>query len=1059
MSMTGTSAATARHVLIALVVLASGGYCLGARAQAPTQTQMLQQSRDMVVVEGDDIAFSRVENTQEFLPSRVGQIAQDQTGFMWFGTQYGLYRFDGYSHMAFAADARRANQPGGVFIHAISNDTSGRLWIATDQGLDAFDPRTGKFSRAPPLPVPESAVIQSIYQDPKGLMWLSTTAGLYGIDAEGTSRLQVRADAGDAAALSSNDLKFATRDKTGTLWVASGAGLEAIDDRDGRVITRVPLSEPREIGFVEDRPGVLWIHHAGGTGLSLFDRATNTLTHVRFVDAQGKALPRFGIFTALKDREGGLWFGTGGAGLLHWDVKRQRFVRYRHNPADSQSLSGDDISMLFQDRDGDIWVALHGEQLNLFSPRQAAFRKMPPRPADLPSRSERMVNALLEVDESSLWISYMGMLLAVDLATGEREDLRQKLGLQSDVIAIAKDNKGRIWLGTVGTGLVRVDPSGAVVRFKHAPGDTGSLANDVVNAILVDAAGSVWFATWGGLSRYDEVSGRFHNHRPAGMDPKYLALAEDSQGNLWLGTHRYGLQRFDPVTLSFATYAPSAAPGGISNGRVNAVHVDRRGIVWAGTQNGLDALDPASGTMRHYRTQEGLPSNAISCILEDERNGIWLGTHHGIARLDAQDGSVRSYSRMDGLPGMDFTGWGTCQPGRHSVLYFGGFSGATAFNPNQLRLQRRVPPVVITDLSIAGRRYPDGSATPQPRVLPALGRLRLPYAQNSFTAGFAALSYAHPTAVAYRFRLRGLEQDWHHVDSDRRVAAYNSLPPGDYRLEVQAAVSAGQWSDTQGLAITILQPWWRTTWFHLLVGALLLAAAWLAYRFRVRQVTQRLELRLEERVAERTRIARELHDSLLQGFHGLMFRLQAVRNLLPARPDEAASALEVALHRGDETVEMARAAVTDLRSAASNDTDLELALRAMLQDAPTLAAVAPPSCELKVIGAPRTLIQLVHEDVLQVAREAFRNALQHARAAHVWVEVEWGIEHFKLRVRDDGVGLDPAVIAHGRDRHWGMQGMRERTRALGGNLEIRSEGAGTQVELRIPAGRAYARMR
>lgn len=1026
-----------------------------ALAQAPTT--LITQEQTLTVVEGDDIAFGRVENTRAFLPSRVGQIAQDTTGFMWFGTQYGLYRFDGYSHVAFATDARVAHSLDGVFVHALHNDAAGRLWISTDQGLQRFDPRSGTFRHVAFADKPDAAVVQALHQDRSGTLWLATTAGLYALDANGKTLRHLRADAADPDALSSNDVKFIAEDSTGALWVAHAGGLESIDRGSGRVLTRIPLREPREIGFVEDQAGVFWIYHAGGNGLSSYNRASHFLTHYRFVDKAGAPLPRFGVFSALKDRDGGVWLGTGGAGLLHLDARQRRVVRYRNNPSDPQSLSGDDVSTLFQDRDGDIWVALHGEQLNLFPARAAPFRKLPPRPASLPSRSEQMVNAVLEVDERTLWISFMGMLLSVDQVTGQRQDLRQTLGLQADVISLAKDAKGRIWLGTVGTGLVMRDRTGRVTRFRHDAADPHSLANDVVNDILVDHAQNVWFATWGGLSRFDEASGHFDNVTPAGMDPKYLSLAEDTAHGIWLGTHRFGMQRFDPARKTFTTYPATGQAGGISNGRVNAVLVDRRGAVWAGTQNGLDVLDPASGRIRTYRTHDGLPGNAVSCLLEDSRGGIWMGTHQGIARLDTSTHDVRRYSLIDGLPGMDFTGWGTCYEGARQTLYFGGFSGATAFNPEQVQVQRRMPAVVLTDLSIAGQRYPEGAAQTRARVLPALPPLRLPYARNSFTAGFAALSYSHPASVSYRFRLVGLERDWHVVDSDRRVAAYNSLPAGDYRLEVQAAISAGPWSPTKTLSLTILQPWWQTPWFHLLAGLLVVGTALLIYRLRVRQMMRRLEIRLDERVAERTRIARELHDSLLQGFHGLMFRLQAVRNLLPGHPDEAVQALDAALLRGDQTVEMAREAVTDLRSSAATDTDLVTALRALLADAQTLSHAPPPHCQLTVTGPSRRLIPLVRDDILQVAREAFRNALQHAQATDVQVAIEWSAEQFVLRVHDDGIGLDPHLIAHGRDGHWGMQGMRERTRAVGGSLEVRSEGAGTRVELRVPANRAYTR--
>jgi len=1039
--------------LLAIVLL-----CMSPAVMANPlpQGKITTEWRAMTMVDGDDIAFSRVENAQEFLPARVGQISQDDRGFMWFGTQYGLYRFDGYGHVAFAADPQNRHQPSGVFVYAIHKDRTGRLWISTDQGVDVFDPRTGIFSRIRYANGSAAPLVQAFYEDAHGLMWLATTGGLYALDADGNVRSHTHAAPTDPGALASTALSFASRDRAGTLWVAGTAGLEAVDPASGRVRARIPLAEPREIRFLEDRTGVLWIAHASGNGLSSFDRTTHTLTHYRFVDDKSSPLPRFGIFSVLEDSDGGLWLGTGGAGLLRLDAEQRRVVRYRNNPGDAQSLSGDDVSALFQDRDGDIWVALHGERLNLFSPRNAPFRKLPPRPATSPSRSERMVNAVLEVNERSLWISYLGTLLGVDVETGRRENLHDTLGLQSDVISMAKDARGRLWLGTVGTGIVMREPSGRLTRYRHDPRNPRSLANDVVNDILVDRSQSLWFATWGGLARLEERTGSFDTYRPTGLDPKYLTLTEGGDGKIWLGSHRYGLHRFDPATKTFALYPSTGGPRGVSNGRVNAVHVDRRGEVWAGTQNGLDRLDPTTGRVRSYHAQDGLPGSAVACVLEDARGGIWLGTNNGIARLDASTGSMQSYSRSDGLPGVDFTGWGSCHHGASQMMYFGGFSGGTAFQPDQVRVQGKIPSVELTDLTIAGRRFPAGTPASQPQVLPVPNRLTLPYSQSSLTAGFAALRYTNPSAIDYRFRLVGLEEDWHLVGSDRRVAAYNSLPPGKYRLEVQASIGGG-WSASKALELTILQPWWQATWFHLIVGLLLVVAMLLAYRLRVRQVMQRLEIRLDARVAERTRIARELHDSLLQGFHGLMFRLQAVRNLLPSRPDEAAEVLDEALRRGDDTVAMAREAVTDLRTFGGTSLDLETALRMMMQDVAAPYRDDPPECHVTVEGIPHPMIPLVRDDVLQIAREAVRNALQHAHAKRVQIDVNWGAQRFVLRVRDDGIGLAPEFAEHGRNGHWGLHGMRERTREVGGSLEIRSEGEGTQVELGIPAGKAYLR--
>lgn len=1042
-----------------LVLLTTARTADAADKQSPAAVHISAETRRFQIVDGDDIVFSRVENAEEFSQSRVAQIAQDDKGFMWFGTAYGLNRFDGYSYTVFAGNSRVQNQISGVYVSALTKDRSGRLWIASDQGLDIFDPVKGTFTHivygSDSRP---TAGIGSIYEDRSGTIWLCTSMGLYGLDSSGRTRAHFKHDSANRDSIGSDDVKAAYEDRDGTFWIAHGAGLEALDRSDGRVLTRVPLHEQREIGVIEDRRGIFWIYHASGSGLASFDRTTQTLTNYAFLDVRGKPIPHFGIYSALEDSYGTLWFGTGGEGLLRLDLERQRFVRYRRNSGDPQSLGGDDVAALFQDRQDNIWVAFHGTPLNLFSAQTPSFRKLPSRPVAANERAERMVNSILELDGRSLWISYYGMLLWFDRKTGERVDLSQRFGLNTDVISMARDARGGIWLGTVAGGLFYVDDSGHVSQYPHDPADPRSIAGDTVDDILVDHAQNIWAATWGGLSRFDPKSGTFETFRPPGMNPRYLAAAEDDAHRLWLGTHLHGLQRFDPATGEFVTYAATGAAGGISNARVNAVHVGRNGVVWAGTQNGLDALDPITGAIRNYSTEDGLPGNAVSCILSDDEGGLWLGTNSGIARLDARSGQVRAFTRADGLPGSDFTGWGSCYRGASKDMYFAGFTGATAFDPTQIRTHSYVPAVEFIDLVIAGVPYPEVSDRARPAVLPELRALTLPYSRNSFSAAFAALGYANARSNRYRFRLAGLEDQWHVVSSDRRVASYNSLPPGTYRLELQGATSTGPWSQVRSLQLIILVPWWQTTTFRLVVALLAIGLAWLAYHLRARRVARQFEMRLNERVAERTRIARELHDSLLQGFHGLMFRLQAVRNLLPTHPQQAAKALDEVLDRGDQTVEQARVAVTDLRHLGSGEPDLESALRAMPLEVPMMSRADAPQYRVVVTGSRRTMIPLVLDDVLQVAREAFRNAVLHAKATLVQVDVSWDTERFSLSVSDDGSGMDPGMIARGRDGHWGLHGMRERALQLGGSLDIRSQaGCGTKLELTIPGTRAYAK--
>jgi signal transduction histidine kinase len=303
-----------------------------------------------------------------------------------------------------------------------------------------------------------------------------------------------------------------------------------------------------------------------------------------------------------------------------------------------------------------------------------------------------------------------------------------------------------------------------------------------------------------------------------------------------------------------------------------------------------------------------------------------------------------------------------------------------------------------------------------------------------------------------------LDEGWHEVGSDQRFASYTTLPAGVYRFRVQGATGRGPWSEPgRTVNVTIEPPWWGTWWFRVLVGVVTLLLVLVTYFYRVRQIARQFEIRLDERLSERSRIARELHDSLLQGFQGLMFRLQAVRDLLPDRAAEAARALETALDHGDQAIAEGRAAVQDLRASVLAATDLADSLTALAEELRPRGSDRSASYGVLVQGKPRPLAPLVRDETYCIAREAFRNAAEHAHARRIEAELDYGQTQFRLRVRDDGVGIDRQVLDERRRAgHWGLQGMRERAEAFGARLEVWSEhGAGTEIELAIPASIAY----
>jgi signal transduction histidine kinase len=395
-------------------------------------------------------------------------------------------------------------------------------------------------------------------------------------------------------------------------------------------------------------------------------------------------------------------------------------------------------------------------------------------------------------------------------------------------------------------------------------------------------------------------------------------------------------------------------------------------------------------------------------------------------------------------------------------MFFGGFSGATAFFPNQVVDTSYTPPIVLTDFRLSGNPVRVGSRSPLHRSISYVRGLVLSHQQNIFSLSFAALSYSNSATNRYRYKLEGLERDWNEVGSDRRQATYTTLPGGRYTFRVQGATSGGAWSNPGvAVSIEILPAWWNTWWFRASCMAAFLALLWTLHRYRLHQIAQEFNVRLGERVGERTRIARELHDTLLQSFHGSLFRFQAARNMLPRRPEEAMQALDGAILRTEEAIAEGRCAIQDLRSEASAHSDLEHLLAAMgrelegSQDANYNSA----NFNVTVEGKRQALSPILQDEIYRIAREVLRNAFQHAQARQIEAEIRYDNAQLRLRIRDDGKGIDLKVLLEGsRAGHWGLPGIRERAKQIGARLDFWSEaGAGTEVELTVPAPVAYAK--
>jgi signal transduction histidine kinase/ligand-binding sensor domain-containing protein len=1003
---------------------------------------------EVAVDDAADLRFAHLSTSQGLSQTRVQQIIQDDEGFLWFGTQYGVNRYDGYTFKVFAHDPTRSNSLGGVYIFSLFKDRSGYLWIGSDQSLDRFDPRTETFTHYHLLGAGsnQSASVRHINQDHEGAMWLSTAVGLFRLDPDTGNTTMFQHLSDDPFSLASSDIKSTFEDRNHRFWVAGRNGLDQLDRRTRRVTLHVPVSGPvREFLAYQDKAGLIWLVYASGAGAGLasYDPESNLLSNYTFASKDVLATAFTGGYAITQDREGSLWIGTGGMGLLKLDPTSKHFLRYRHVVGDAESIAEDHVTALLEDSQGNMWVGLHSKEPNYFPLRAGPFQNVL-RVLGPHGGGESLVTTVFKARDGTLWAGTTNGLYRLDSNGGANTFYStSRDGVSAGVVAITEDAEGNLWLGTVGQGLKRFDPrSGKIKAY---------LSGEMVAFLQFDGPDNLWVSTWDGLARFNTITGSLKvYHQAAHPAGSYGNLVEDRDKVLWIASDA-GLVQFNPNTTRFTVFRHADGMPTISSNDITFLFIDSAGQLWVATRNGLSARN-IDGTYTSYQERDGLGGNSVSCILEDGMGRLWLSTNKGLSRFDRMSKSFTNYSAADGLG--DLTGWNSCTKTADGELLFAGFSGLVAFHPENVAESLSLAPIRFTDLRVFGQSVAISADSVLKKSISYTDAIVLSDKQRNFSLGFASLSFASPGSIRYRYKMEGMESQWTEGGSDGRVVSYSGLSPGSFTFRAQAAVGRGPWTEPGAvLKIQVLPPWWRSWWFTALLAAVMIGLVWAIYRLRLRSISRQFEIRLEERVNERTRIARELHDSLLQGFHGLLFRLQAIRELLPGNPSNAADALDNVLERSEESITDAREAVQDLRASSLIGGDLEHALAALAEE------FGRPQRPFGVLvqGNARDLMPLARDDAYRIAREALRNAARHSNARKIEVELEYGPHEFSMRIRDDGDGIDAEVLARGRRAgHWGMQGMRERAKQLGGRLSVWSErGAGTEVELVLPARIAY----
>jgi ligand-binding sensor domain-containing protein/signal transduction histidine kinase len=1027
-----------------------------------------ERSVKLPILEGSDIAFSGVSSAASIAHTSVVKIVQDDLGFLWFGTLQGLWRYDGYEFRPFRPEPDNPGSLSGSFIVSAFKDHAGSLWIGSDDFLDRYDAKKEAFIHYAKQG-PNSVYRMS--QDRERILWLCTDQGLNRLDPVSGRVTKFTHTPGSPGTLMSNFVRSALEDSRGTFWVASASGIDEFDRKRGEAVRHFPFdfhpgSGP--IALFEDSAGAFWVAFSAGNGLATFDRNTGTYTQYETGERNSFTHQMSGLSSIYEDADGVLWLGAFGGGLLRLNRERTRFTRYRHHAADTSSLIDDTIHALFEDRDGIMWVGTNAG-INRFTRKRVPFRIYHGITSDGGQRVAEDVWSIFEDSHDNLWVGARNALSKIirtkSSYSPQAAPISGRLSLQNQTfISIAEDHSGDLWFGSLGGGLYRLNPrTRQIDNFRHDPSRNDSLSHDYPSSLYVDREGTLWVGTDEALDRFDPKRGSFEHFRPdvSGL-VRYHAIKEDRYGNLWLASWGAGLHRFDPRTGKFNVHMHKPGdPNSLSSDRTNSVCIDREGILWIGTSNGLNRFDPLTGNFQAFYERDGLADNAVHSILEDRRGNLWIATANGLSRYDRLRKSFRNYSAADGLPGNQFSVFPAAWQNAAEEMFFGLTSGTISFFPDQIVDDNTPPPVLLTDFRVFGTPVPIGRDSVLPQSISTAASITLPPSQNTFSFEFAALNSRSPDRSRYRFRLENLEDHWNETGSNRRFTTYTTVPSGDYVFRVQASDARGVWNEAGvSLRIQVLPPWFATWWFRTFFVVTLLLLLWAAYWYRLHQIAREFNAQLEGRVDERLRVARDLHDTLLQSFQGLMLRFQTVQNLLPGRVSDAREILRAALDEGAQAIGDARDAVQGLRSSTMVTNDLVRAVEAlgeeMAEHKRSTDEIAP-AFSVEVEGTQQDLHPILRDEIYRIAGEALRNAFRHARAQRIEVEFRYDPSRFRVRVRDDGIGIDPSVLdEEGRPGHWGLKGMRERAHCIGGQLEVWTEhGSGTEIELAVPGSVAY----
>ncbi|KPA09257.1 chemotaxis protein CheY, partial [Candidatus Magnetomorum sp. HK-1] len=857
-----------------------------------------------------NLKFDHLTSEDGLSGLHIPSIIQDSMGFMWFASECGLNKFNGYKMTLFKHDHKNINSLSDSGITKLYEDDTGTLWIGSIRGLNQYERKSGNFKwyihDDNNLNSLVADQVRDILKDRNGVLWIATLNGVSQFDRKTDTFTNFQHFEQNPHSLSSNQVWVLYEDSQQSLWLGTSQGLNRYNPQNKTFEHYQDKSDSQSLShnvvraIYEDNEGVFWIGTDGG-GLNRFDRKTGKFVHFQHDLNTHDSLSSNSVKFIFEDSKGRFWIGTTDNGLNLFDRASETFVHYKCDPDNRYSLSESTAISIFEDRSGTLWIGTMGGGVNKLDYYAKNFIHYQKNPNDPFSLSSNNIRGMHEDSLGIIWIALIDGGLnrfnpKTEQFTQYLPNINNPLNSLShiNVTRIYEDKTGVLWIGTWGGGLNRFNrETETFSHFKYNKNNPLGISHNLILTICEDSFDNLWIATWGGgLNKFDRKSGTFIHYQHDENNSNSLAnnrvhdIYPDSNGTLWVSVIGRGLDKFVPESETFLHYQNEEDnPDSLIHNSIRVIHKDRHRNLWLGTVDGLDKFDPTLETFHHYTQKDGLSDNSVYGILEDDQGNLWISTNNGLSQLNPKTRIFKNYDVKDGLQGRAFN-YMSYLKSSTGELYFGGRNGLNRFHPDELIENPYIPPVVLIDFKLFHNSVSPGPDSPLNEHINYVKEIVLTHKQSVFTIEFAALNYTNPEKNQYAYIMEGFDNDWIFTSSQNRRATYTNLSSGTYTFRVKASNNDGVWNEKGTyVKIIIIPPWWKTWWFICTVTILLIVLFWSGYQFRIKNIKDR-SIKLEKTVKNRTTELRKVNQKLQQEIYE---RKKAEKEILIAK-DEAESA-------------------------------------------------------------------------------------------------------------------------------------------------------------------------